>query len=323
MRNLSLGFAGAMLISIPSPAISQTTYPIRPIRFIVPFSPGGNADTLARLTAQKLTDALGQQVIVDNRAGGGGIIGMEIVARATPDGHTIVLGYTSTIAITPSLMANPPYDGAKDFSPITQLASAPNIIVINPTVPAHTLKELVALSKAKPKSINFGSPGVGTVGHLTGEMLNTAFGTDFQHVAYKGNNLSVIDLVSGNIQMSIGGISPLISHIKSGRLRAIAVTSASRTSAFPQVPSVAESLMPGFEATAWYGVLSPAKTPSAAIMRLYVEINKILTSPDIKKRLESMDFDIVGSKPDEFAAFMATETLKWAKVVKASGISAK
>lgn len=323
MRNLGIGFAGAILISMTSPAISQTVYPTRPIRFVVPFSPGGNADTLARLTAQKLSDALGQQVIVDNRAGGGGVIGMEIVSRATPDGHTIVLGYTSTIAITPSLMANPPYDAAKDFSPITLLASAPNIIVINPTVPAHTLKDLIALSKAKPKSISFGSPGMGTVGHLTGEMLNTVFGTDFQHVAYKGNSLSVIDLVAGNIQMSIGGVAPLISHIKSGRLRALAVTGTSRSPTFPEVPSVAESLMPGFEATAWYGVLSPARTPSTVIMRLYGEINKILSSPDIKRRIEPMGIDIVGSKPDEFASYMAAETLKWAKAVKASGISAK
>lgn len=247
---------------------------------------------------------------------------MEIVARATPDGYTIVLCYTSTIAVTPSLMANPPY-GTKDFSPITQLASAPNIIVINPSVPVHTIKQLVALSKANPKTINFGSAGTGTIGHLTGEMLNTVLGTDFRHVAYKGNSQSMTDLVAGHIQMSIGGISPFISHIKSGRLRAIAVTSNSRSSAFPEVPSVAESLMPGFEATAWYGVLSPARTPSPTIMRLYGEFNKILSMPDIKRGLEPMGIDIVGSKPDEFGSYMATETLKWAKVVKAAGISAE
>jgi tripartite-type tricarboxylate transporter receptor subunit TctC len=312
----SVGIASAL---VTSSAVAQTNYPIRPIRFVVPFSPGGNADTVARLASQKVSESIGQQVVVDNRAGANGNIGMEIVARAAPNGYTIVLGYTSNVAITPSLMTTLPYDPSKDYSPITQLASAQNIIVIHPAVPTNTLKDLVALSKAKPKSINFGSAGVGTVGHLTGEMLNTFLGTNFQHVPYKGGGQSVIDLVAGQIQMSIGGMSAFMPHIKAGRLRAIAVTGMSRSLASPETPTVAETMMPGFEATAWYGALAPAGTPSSLVKHLYSEFAKAMSNPEVKQRLEALGFDVVASTPDAFSAYIKTETIKWAKVLKASG----
>jgi tripartite-type tricarboxylate transporter receptor subunit TctC len=303
----------------PSPASPQATYPNRPIRFVVTFAPGGNADTVARVSGQKVAESLGQQVVVDNRSGANGNIGMEIVARAAADGYSIVLGYISNVAIAPSLMANLPYDPVKDFAPISLLASAQNIVVVHPAVPAYTLKELIELSKARPKSVNFSTAGVGTIGHLTGEFFNTSFSADFQHVPYRGGGQGVVDLLSGQIQMTISGMSSVMPHIKAGRLRAIAVTGAHRASTAPEVPAVAEALMPGFEATAWYGALAPIRTPRAVVRHLSDEFAKAMAAPDIKQRLEPLGFDVVGSTPETFAAYIKSETVKWAKVVKASG----
>ena len=312
------GFLASLLVA-PAAAQSSAAYPTRPIRFVVPFAPGGNADTLSRAAGQKVAEAIGQQVVIDNRAGANGNIGMEIVARAAPDGYTIVLGYIANVAIAPSLVSKLPYDPVKDYAPITLLATAPNIIVVHASVAARTLKELIALSKAKPKSVNFSSAGVASVGHLTGELFNTVAGADFQHVPYKGSAQGVIDLVAGQIQMLIGGMSSVMPHIKTGRLRAIAVTSTQRSPVMPDAPTVAESLLPGFEATAWYGALAPAGTPRAIVTRLHGEFAKALALPDVKQRLENLSYQIVASPPDVFAAYIKSETVKWAKVVKASG----
>ena len=313
-----------MLSAAPAIVLAQTAaYPNRPIRFVVPFAPGGNADTVSRNAALKVAESVGQQVVIDNRSGANGNIGMEIVARAAPDGYTIVLGYIANVAIAPSLVSKLPYDPVKDYAPITLLATAPNIIVVHPTVNARTLKELIALSKAKPKTINFSSAGVASVGHLTGELFNTVTGSDFQHVPYKGSAQGVIDLVAGQIQMLIGGMSSVMPHIKGGRLRAIAMTGAQRSPAVPDVPTVAESLLPGFEATAWYGALAPAKTPRAIVMRLHSEFARALAMPDVKQRLENLGYEIVASPPDVFAAYIKTEIAKWSKVVKASGAKAE
>lgn len=313
----------ALLAVVPASAQTAANYPSRPIRFVVPFAPGGNADTVSRNAGVKMSDTIGQQVVIDNRSGANGNIGMEIVARAAPDGYTIVLGYIANVAIAPSLVAKLPYDIHKDYAPVTLLATAPNIIVVHSSVNARTLKELIALSKAKPKSINFSSAGVASVGHLTGELFNTALGADFQHVPYKGSAQGVIDLVAGQIQMLIGGMSSVMPHIKAGRLRAIAMTGMQRSNAVPDVPTVAESLMPGFEATAWYGVLAPAGTPKPIITRLHGEFAKALAAPDVKQRLDNLGYDIVASPPDVFAAYIKTEIAKWAKVVKASGAKAQ
>ena len=302
---------------------TPSAYPTRPIRFVVPFAAGGNADTIARNAGQKAAEALGQQMVIDSRSGASGNIGMEIVARAAPDDYSIVLGYIANVAIAPSLVSKLPYDPIKDFAPVTLLATAPNIIVLHPSVPARGMKELVALSKAKPKSINFSSAGVASVGHLTGELFNTALGADLQHVPYKGSAQGVIDLLAGQIQMLIGGMSSVMPHIKAGRLRAVAVTSAQRSSAAPEVPTVAESLMPGFEATAWYGVLAPAGTPPAIAARLQGEFAKALAAPEVKQRLDNLGYVIVANTPGEFAAYIKTEITKWAKVVKASGARAE
>ena len=310
-------------VAQPESTGSGQAYPNRPIRFVVPFAPGGNADTVSRTSAQKVAESIGQQVVVDNRSGANGNIGMEIVARAAPDGYTIVLGYIANVAIAPSLVSKLPYDPIKDYAPITLLATAPNILVVHASVPARTLKELIALSKAKPKSINFSSSGVASVGHLTGELFNTVTGSDFQHVPYKGSAQGVIDLVAGQIQMLIGGMSSVMPHIKAGRLRAIAVTGAQRSPAMPDVPTVAESLLPGFEATAWYGALAPTATPRAIVTRLHSEFAKALALPEVKQRLENLGYQIVASTPDAFAAYIKTEIAKWAKVVKASGAKAE
>ena len=309
---------------LAAPVAAQTgAYPNRPIRFVVPFAPGGNADTVSRTSGQKVAEALGQQVVIDNRSGANGNIGMEIVARAAPDGYSLVLGYIANVAIAPSLVSKLPYDSIRDYAPITLLATAPNIMVLHPTVNARNLKELIALSKAKPKSINFSSAGVASVGHLTGELFNTTFGADLQHVPYKGSAQGVIDLLAGQIQMLIGGMSSVMPHVKGGRLRAIAVTSAQRSPAASDVPTVAESLMPGFEATAWYGVLAPAATPRPIVMRLHSEFAKALALTEVKQRLENLGYVIVASAPDVFAAYIKTEITKWAKVVKASGAKAE
>jgi tripartite-type tricarboxylate transporter receptor subunit TctC len=314
--------AAALLIACMG-ARAADAYPVRPIRLVVPFAPGGNADTVARSAAQKVSESVGQQVVIDNRSGANGNIGMEIVARAAPDGYSIVLGYIANVAIAPSLVSKLPYDVHRDYAPITQLASAMNIIVVHASVPARDMKELIALSKAKPKTINFSSAGIASVGHLSGELFNTALGASFQHVPYKGSAQGVIDLVAGQIQMLIGGMSSVMPHIKAGRLRAVGVTGARRSSATPDVPTVAEQVMPGFEATAWYGLLAPAGTPRAAVAKLHVEFAKALMAPDVKQRLENLGFEIVASTPEAFAAYIRTEIARWAKVVKASGARAE
>jgi tripartite-type tricarboxylate transporter receptor subunit TctC len=313
-----LCLASCILCLGMSAAMAQT-YPTRPVRFVVPFAPGGSTDTLARTIGLKLADALGQQVVVDNRSGGNGNIGMEIVAKSPPDGHTLVLGYIANLAIAPSLYAKMPYDPVKDFAPITQPASSPNVLTVHPSVQAKNLKELIALAKANPGKISFASTGVASVGHLTGELINNLAGIRMTHVPYKGSGQAVTDVLGGHVQAMFSGFSSTIAHIKSGKLRALAVTGAQRSPALADVPTIAEQGFPGVEATAWYGVLAPAGTPKPVIARLHGELVKILKQPDVVQRLDALGFEIVGSTPEQFAAYIRSEIKKWAKVVKASG----
>jgi tripartite-type tricarboxylate transporter receptor subunit TctC len=300
-------------------AANAQQYPSRPVRFVVPFAPGGSVDTLARTVGPKLADALGQQIVVDNRPGGNGDIGMLIVAKAPANGYTILLGYIANLAIAPSLYAKMPYDPLKDYAPITQVATSPNVLTAHPSVQAKGLQELVALAKAKPGAVNFASTGVASVGHLTGELLNNLAGMQMTHVPYKGGGQAIIDLVGGHVQVMFSGFSAAMPHIKSGKVRALAVTGANRSPALPEVPTIAEQGFPGVEATAWYGVLAPAGTPKPVVVRLHGELVRIFKMPDVMQRLDALGFEIAGSTPEQFGAYMRAEIKKWAKVVKASG----
>ena len=301
-----------------SPALAQQ-YPSRPVRFVVPFAPGGSTDTLARTIGVKLADALGQQVVVDNRPGANGDIGMMIVAKAPPDGHTILLGYIANLAIAPSLYAKLPFDPVKDYAHITQIATSPNVLTAHPSVPAKGLQELIALAKAKPGAVNFASTGVASVGHLTGELLNNLAGMKMTHVPYKGGGQAIIDLLGGHVQVMFSGFSAAMPHIKSGKVRALAVTGIKRSPALAEVSTIAEQGFPGVEATAWYGVLAPAGTPKPVVTRLHGETVRILKLPDVSQRLNGLGFEIVGSTPEQFGAYIRSEIKKWEKVVKASG----
>jgi tripartite-type tricarboxylate transporter receptor subunit TctC len=313
-----------LVAMVAAPVFAQTpAFPSRPVRFVVPFSPGGSTDTLARTLGLKLTDSLGQQVVVDNRAGANGNLGTEIVARALPDGHTIVLGYIANLGIGPSLYAKLPFDPINDFSPITHLAESPNILVAHPSLPVKSFKELIAYAKANPKKLNYASASIASVGHLTGELLNGLAGIDMVHVPYKGSGQAVIDLIGGQVQLMFSGMSSVMPHVKAGKLRPLAVTGSRRSPAVPDVPTIAESGFPKFEATAWYGVLAPAKTPRTIVNRLHGDIAKALVLPDVKQRLENVGFEIVGAGPDVFAAYIKNEIVKWEKVVKASGAKAE
>jgi len=305
-----------------APAAAQQ-YPNRPIRFVVPFAPVGSADTLARSLGLKLTDALQQPIVVDNRSGANGNIGMEIVARAAPDGYSIVLGYIANLGIGPALYAKLPFDPVKDYAPITQLASSPNILAAHPSLPVKSFREMLAYAGANPGKLNYASASIASIGHLTGELLNRSAGVDMVHVPYKGSGQAVIDLLGGQVQTMFSGMSSVMPHIKAGKLRPLAVTGAQRSPAVPDVPTIAESGFPGFEATAWYGVLAPARTSKAVVGRLHDEIVRALALPDVRARLNSVGFELVGGTPDEFAALIKSEITKWTKVVRAAKISAE
>jgi len=319
MRIFSIATFVLLGLALANGAASAQVYPTKPIRFVVPFAPGGSTDTLARVLALKLSDALGQQVVVDNRSGANGNIGMEIVAKAPADGHTILLGYIANVAIAPSLYEKLPFDPVKDYEPVTLIATSPNVLVAHPSVAAKNLKELIALAKAQPGKLNYASASVGSVGHLTGELLNELAGIKMTHVAYKGSGQAVTDLLGGHIQIMFSGFYSTLPHIKSGKLRALAQTGEKRSAALPDVPTIAESGFPNFEATAWYGVHAPAKTPKAIVNRLNAEIVKALKLPDVKERLSGLGFEIAASTPEAYGKYIRSEITKWAKVVKASG----
>ena len=302
-----------------SAGVPAQSFPTKPIRFVVPFAPGGSTDTLARALGQKLSDGLAQQVVIDNRTGANGNIGMEIVAKAPPDGHTIVLGYIANVAIGPSLYQKLPFDPVRDYEAVTLLATSPNVLVAHPSVQANNLKDVIALAKAKPGSLNYGSASVASVGHLTGELLNQLAGMKMTHVAYKGSGQAVTDVLGGHIQLMFSGFSSVMAHIKSAKLKPIAQTGEKRSPALPDVPTIAEQGFPKFEATAWYGVHAPAKTPKPIVSRLNSEFVKALKMPDIRERLGALGFELVGSTPEHYSGYIKSEIRKWEKVVKASG----
>jgi len=295
-------------------------WPSKPIKVIVPFPPGGGTDIIARETTQKVAAATGWTFVIDNKPGAGGNLGVDAVAKAPADGYTIVLGQTSNIAINPSLYAKLPYDPQKDLAPIVLIANAPLVMVTGTGTPLKTLADAVNAAKAKPGQVNFASPGNGTVAHLTEEMFQKAAGIKTQHVPYKGANQALTDVISGNVELYMSSVPTLLGHIKQGKLRALAVTSAKRVDDLPNVPTINESGYKGFDAVTWFGLLAPAATPKDVIAKLNAEFNKALKLPELGKRLGDEGADIAGGTPEEFAALIKGDIPRWGKVVKDAGV---
>jgi tripartite-type tricarboxylate transporter receptor subunit TctC len=294
------------------------TYPAKPLRFLVGFPPGGTSDILARTIGQKLSEAVGQQVVIENRPGAGGNIGAEAAAKSAPDGYTIFMSTTSQ-AISVSLYSKLNYDLVKDFAPIIQAVNYTNLLVVHPSLPVKSVKELIALAKAKPGQLNYGTAGNGTPPHMTGELFKSYTGVNIQHVPYKGGAPAIADLLGGQITIMFDNVPPLLPHVQAGKMRPLAVTSLKRISVLRDVPTLDEAGLKGFDSVAWNGVLAPAGTPREIIARLNAEILRILSLPDVRERLSSQGADPVGGTPEQFAALIRSEIQKWAKVVKDSG----
>jgi tripartite-type tricarboxylate transporter receptor subunit TctC len=314
--------AGALVAAVAAAASAQPNlnpYPNRSIRLVVPFPAGGTTDVLARAAAQKLTESLGQAVVVDNRPGAGGNIGAELVAKAAPDGYTLLMGTVGTHAINPSLYPKMPYDHVRDFAPIILVAGVPNVLVINTTLPVNSVQELIAYAKANPGKVNFASSGNGTSIHLSGELFKSMAGVQMTHIPYKGSAPALMDLIGGQVQVMFDNLPSALPQIKAGKLKALAVTSRERAAVLPDVPTLAESGLPGFEASSWFGLLAPAGTPQPVIAKLNGDVAKWLASPEAKEKLLSQGANAAGGSPADFARHIAAETAKWQKVVKESG----
>ncbi len=302
-------------------AQSGAAYPTKAIRIIVPQSPGASTDLTARLLGQKLSAALGQSVVVDNRPGAGSIIGTDLVAKATPDGYTLLV-VASSITLNPTLHKNLPFDPIRDLAPITQLSAFPNVLTVHPAVPVKTVKDLIALAKAKPGGLNYGSSGSATGTHLSAELFKYMTGIEMVHIPYKGGGPAVQALLGGQVQLNFATIVSVLPFVRTGKLRAVAVTTAKRSPSAPEVPTIAESGVPGYDHGPWNGFLAPAKTPRAVIARLNEETARILHQPETKAIFLSEGAEPIGNKPEEFGAIIRDETAKWAKVIKAAGIRA-
>jgi tripartite-type tricarboxylate transporter receptor subunit TctC len=320
LRSKFLLLAATVLASplLASQASAQS-WPERPITLVVAFAPGGSTSIVASAVSDKMSEALGQKIIIDNRAGAGGTIGTKAVAGSAPDGYTIALGYTGTLAIGPTLYTKAGYDPRKDFAPIGMIGNAPNSLVVNPTFPAKTVAELIAYAKANPDKVSFGSAGVGTASHVSGEYFATAAGIKLVHVPYKGTGPALSDLIGGHIPVAFAPIPATHSQISSGTLRALAVTSASRSALLPELPTIAESGLTGFDASLYYGLIAPAGTPRPIVDKLNAALRSALASDEVKKRLVADGTEVTPSSPEEYAAFIDKDEIKWSKIVKASG----
>ncbi len=309
----------SLLLAFAGSASAQQGYPNKPIRFIVPYAPGGSTSNVARLIGQKLTEAWGQQVIIDNRPGGNTVIGSEALAKSPPDGYTISLA-ASTHATIPHLLASLPYDPIKDFTPVATLVTTQLVLVLHPSVPANNLQEFIALAKSKPGQLNFASVGTGSSTHLAGELFNIVAGVKMQQVPYKGTAPALTDLIGGQVQLNFDTPITSIPHIKSGKLKAIAITGKTRLAALPQVPTFAEAGLPNYDFQIWMGVLAPAGTPKEIVNKLNTEIAKILTMPDMKEKLVSQGLDPLISTPDQFAALIKSDMAKFGQIIKTANI---
>jgi len=312
----------ALLCSVSSSAFSQN-YPSRTARMIVPWTAGGTADLMARVASQKFSESFGQQFVVDNRPGAGGLIGTDQVAKAAPDGLTLLLATTAPNSVAPSLYAKLPFDPVKDFASISLMATTCYVLSVHPSMPVSNARQLVALAKARPGQLTFSSPGNGTPNHLSGEMLKMLTGIDMQHVPFKGSAQAIADVVGGQIAMSFENIVVASPYVKSGRIKALAVTSAKRASALPSVPTMAESGVPGFEAIGWFGVVAPAATPKDIVAKLNSEMVRMLAAPDIKERISNLGAEVVSTTPEGMDQFNRAQIALWGKVVKASGARAE
>ncbi len=300
-------------------AVAHAQWPTKPVRFVVPFPAGGSTDVVGRLIAEHLRQGLGQSFVIDNRAGAGGTTGSDAVAKAAPDGYMMLIGTSSTHAIASGLYgAKLPYDQVKDFAPVTLLGSATILLVVHPSVAAKSVPELIALAKAKPGTLNFASSGNGGVSHLTGEYFKSLAGVEMQHVPYKGDTPMIIDLVAGRVSLAFGTAVAFLPYVQKGALNSLAVTNAKPSPVAPNLPTVAATLT-GFEALQWFGLLMPAGTPADIVAKLNAEVVKILKLPEVRERLQAMGIEIAGNSPEQFAAFMRSETTKWGRIVKDSG----
>ena len=317
---LRIALASCVIGALPQDAFAQA-FPVRPVRFIVPFATGGASDIMARAVGQKLGESWGQTVVIDNRAGGSGMIGTELVARAAPDGYTLLVA-EPTFAITPSLFPKAPFDVQKDFAPIVQIGQAPQVLVVHPSVPVKTVKELIALAKAKPGQLNFASPGTGTTGHLGLEMFKMMARVDMVHIPYKGAGPAVADLLGGQIGVAVVSVSSAQTNIKAGRLRALGVTSVKRFSGTPEIPTIAEAGLPGFDTLQWWGLVAPRTTPADLVNKIAADVGRLTASVEMKDRLLALGAEPVASSPERFAAFIRDEIDKWGKLVRASGARA-
>ena len=314
-----LVIAAATLAAFPASA-ADVKYPTRPIRFVVGFLPGGPSDTIARVVGGKLAEALGQPVIVDNRAGAGGNVSADIVADAPPDGHTILLGTGGPLVIAPIIGQKVGFDPDKDFAPVSTLGGSMSILAAHPSLPASNVKELIALAKAKPGEINYASSGVGSANHLTAELLSSMAGIKLTHVPYKGSGAALPALISGEVKLGFGPLLPAIPHVKAGRIKALGVSGLKRASAAPDVPTIAEQGLPGFHVDSWYGVFVPAKTPRPIVARLNTELTRILALPDVKERLSRDGVDPAGSTPEHLHKIVQDEKKMWLKVIRQANI---
>ena len=310
------GFA-CLALAVPAPA---QTYPTKPIRFVVPFAPGGGTDLVARVVAAKLNESLGQPVVIDNRPGAAGSVGTDVAAKAPPDGHTLLLCSAGPLAINPSLYAKLPYDPARDLAPVALVTVMPFVLVTHPALPVKSVKDLIALARSRPGQLNYGTPGNGSTTHLANELLKSMTGIDMTHVPYKGVALAATDLISGQVQVMSGDLSTLLPHIKSGRMRPIAVTSAKRSSLLPEIPTVAESGVPGYDASGWFGVCVPAATPRTVVDRQNTSIVKGVSAPDSRERLGALGGEVAAGTTDQFAAHIRAEAAKWSKVIRTIGL---
>ncbi|MEP7182331.1 MAG: tripartite tricarboxylate transporter substrate binding protein [Betaproteobacteria bacterium] len=317
---LGLAVACIVVVAFPLTAAAQApAFPSKPVRLVVPFPAGGPLDATGRAIAQKLTEAWGQSVVVDNRPGAGGNIGADLVAKSAPDGYTVVMGALSTHAVNPSLYPSMPYDAVRDFTPITLVATTPNVLVVNPTLPVNSVKELIAYAKANPGKLSFGSGSNGSAGHLAGELFKVDAGVDMVHIPYKGAAPAMQALLAGDTQLMFDNLASSMPQVKAGKLRALAVTTAQRSKLVPELPTMAEAGVPGFDIATWFGLLAPAGTPPAVIAKWNADVVTILKSPEMRDRLAAQGAEAAPTTPTEFAQFIGRELTKYARIVKASG----